>query len=132
MLAVVMGIFFILHAMVHLLYAGQALRFFELRPGMIWPDGAWLFSKLLGNDRTRWLAAISLALTALGYAAGGLGLFLRQEWWRPLAAGAAALSMAIFLLFWDGRLRDLPDKGGVGILINLAILVVVAILKWPA
>jgi hypothetical protein len=35
------GIFFILHALVHLLYAGQALRYFELRPGLTWPDGAW-------------------------------------------------------------------------------------------
>jgi hypothetical protein len=32
-----MGIFFLLHGLVHLLYAGQSLRFFELRPGMTWP-----------------------------------------------------------------------------------------------
>ena len=126
------GVFFILHGLVHLLYAGQALRYFELHPGMIWPDGAWLFSRLLGNEITRWLAAILLALTALGYAVGGLGLLFGQEWWRLVVVGAALLSSAIFILLWDGAFRALADKGGVGILINLAILAVVTILKWPA
>jgi hypothetical protein len=130
--SIILGIFFVLHAMVHLLYAGQAMRFFELRPGMLWPDGAWLFSRLLGNELIRLLATISLALTALGYAAGGLGLFLRQEWWRPAAAGAAIVSSLIYILFWDGKLHDLPEKGGIGILINLAILAVILVLRWPA
>jgi hypothetical protein len=131
MWTIVVGIFFLLHAMVHLLYAGQAMRFFELRPGMLWPDGAWLFSRLLGNEVIRLAAAIALALAALGYAAGGLGLFLRQDWWRPAAVGAAIVSSLIFVLLWDGQLQDLPEKGGVGILINLAILAVVLVFKWP-
>ena len=67
------GIFFILHALVHLLYIGQALRFFDLRPGLTWPDGAWAFSRLLGSPATRWLAAGSLALAALGFVAAGIG-----------------------------------------------------------
>lgn len=33
-MSIILGIFFILHAFVHLLYAGQFLRFFELRPGL--------------------------------------------------------------------------------------------------
>jgi hypothetical protein len=132
MLTTVMGIFFILHALVHLLYAGQAMRLFELRPGMVWPDGSWLFAKLLGNEMAHLLAAALLALAALGYTAGGFGVFLQQAWWRPTAVVAAVLSAVIFLLSWDGRLQALADKGGVGILIDMAILVVVLILKWPA
>jgi len=38
-----LGIFFIMHSLVYLLYAGQACGFFELRPATSWPDGAWLF-----------------------------------------------------------------------------------------
>jgi hypothetical protein len=129
---VILGIFFMLHALVHLLYAGQAMRFFELRPGLAWPDGAWLFARLLGDEQTRRLAAISLALGALGYLAGGLGLVLRQAWWRPTTVVAALLSALIFLLFWDGRWQDLPEKGAVGILISLVIVVGVMFLKWPA
>jgi hypothetical protein len=85
----------------------------------------------LGAAGTRWLAGLSLVVAALGYAAGGLGLFLRQAWWRPLAVGVASLSTAIFLLFWDGQLQEIRDKGGVGILINLAVLAAVLVVKWP-
>jgi hypothetical protein len=128
----ILGIFCVLHGLVHLLYAGQSGRFFELRPGMVWPDGSWLFSKLLGDETARLLASILLALAALGFMAGGLGLFVRQDWWRPVTAGAAVLSAAIYILFWDGKFQTLDDKGGIGLLINLAILAVVMILKWPA
>ena len=132
MLTIILSIFCILHGLVHLLYAGQSRRLFELRPGMVWPDGSWLFSKLLGDETTRLLASILLALTALGFVAGGLGLFIRQDWWRVVTVGAAVASAVIYILFWDGRFQALDDKGGVGLLINFALLVVVLILKWPA
>ena len=126
-----MGIFFVLHGLVHLLYAGQALRFFELRPGMTWPDGSLAFSKLLGNETTRMLATILLALAALGFLAGGLGLFIHQDWWRSVTLAAVVISSLIFIFFWDGRFQAMADQGGVGLLINLAILVLVLFLKWP-
>jgi len=126
-----MGILFVLHGLVHLLYVGQSQRLFELRPKMVWPDGSWVFSKLLGDESTRLLASISLVLAALGFLVGGLGLAIQQPWWRPVIVGSATFSILLFFLFWDGKLQALDDKGGVGILINLAILVVVLILKWP-
>jgi len=119
------GIFLILHALVHLLYPGQALRFFELRPGLTWPDGSWAFSGLLGEAVTRNLAAVFLAVTALGFLAGSLGLFLGQGWWRAAVVAAAVLSIATYLVFWNGKFQDLPDQGGVGLLISLGILVAV-------
>ena len=123
------GLFLILHALVHLLYAGQALRFFELRPDLTWPDGSWLFSRLLGDPATRWLAAGSLTLAAIGFLASGLALVLGSEWWRTMILGAAGFSVLIYLLFWDGKFHELPDQGGVGLLISLGVLAVVLILK---
>ena len=41
MFRIIFGIFIILHGLVHLLYFGQSTRYFELQPGMVWPDGAW-------------------------------------------------------------------------------------------
>jgi hypothetical protein len=78
------------------------------------------------------LASISLALAALGFLGGGLGLFIRQDWWRMAVIGAATLSTVLFILFWDGKFQALDEKGVVAILINLAILVVVLIVKWPS
>lgn len=119
------GIFFILHALVHLLYAGQAVRFFELRPGLTWPDGAWAFSRLHDEATTRRLAAVVLALTAVAFVASALGLFFGQAWWHSASAGAAVLSVLVYILFWDGKFHEMPDRGSVGLLISLVILIVV-------
>jgi len=131
MLRFIIGVFIVLHGLVHLLYFGQSRRLFELQPGMVWPEGSWAFSKLLGDEATRLLASISCVLAAIGFVAGGTGILVRQAWWRPVVVGSAAFSAVILILFWDGEMQKLDDKGGIGLLINIAILVAVLILRWP-
>ena len=131
MLRFIIGAFIVLHGLVHLLYFGQSWRLFELQPGMVWPEGSWAFSKLLGVEVTRQLASIFCVLAAIAFVAGGAGILLRQARWRPAVVGAAALSAVMYILFWDGGPQRLDDKGGVGLLINIAILAAVLILRWP-
>jgi len=131
MLRFIAGIFVVLHGLVHLLYLGQSQRLFELQPGMVWPDGSWAFSRLLGEESTRWLASASCVLAALGFVVGGAGILAGQAWWRPLVVGSAAFSTVMYVLFWDGALQSLDDKGAIGILINAAILVAVLVFRWP-
>jgi hypothetical protein len=128
---IVFGIFVVVHGLVHLLYVGQSARYFELRPGMVWPDGSWAFSRLLGDTVTRKLASGALLLAALGFVVGGVGILVSQAWWQPVVAGAAVLSSVVYLLFWNGRMQNLNGQGGIGLLINLAILVAVLLLRWP-
>ena len=130
MLRFIVGVFIVLHGLVHLLYFGQSRRLFELQAGMVWPDGSWAF-KLLGEGATRWLAGSACILAALGFVAGGIAILTGQSWWRPAVVGAAVFSAAIFVLFWDGGLQKLADQGAIAILINLAILLAVLILRWP-
>ena len=131
MLQFVFGVFIVLHGLIHLLYAGQSARRFELKPGMVWPAGSWAFSRLLGDEATRNLASISLVLAAMGFVAGGIGILASQAWWRPAVVGAAALSAVVFGLFWNGRRQNLDGQGALGLLISLAILVAVLVLQWP-
>jgi hypothetical protein len=131
MLSVIVGVFMVLHGVVHGLYFGQSWRLFELTPGLVWPDGSWAFSRLLGNDTTRLLASAALVVAAVGFGAGGIAILAKQAWWRPAVVGAAVFSSALFLLLWDGGLGSLDDKGGVGLLINLLILGAVLLLHWP-
>jgi hypothetical protein len=132
MVRFIFGAFIVLHGLVHALYLGHGRRLFELQAGLLWPEGSWAFSKLVGDETTRTLASIACALAAIGFVAGGIGLLVSQSWWRPVVAGAAIFSAVLYILFWDGELRKLHDKGGVGVLINLAILVVVLISPWAA
>jgi hypothetical protein len=131
MLRFIIGVFIVLHGLVHLLYFGHSRRLFELQPGMLWPDGSWAFSKLLGDETARWLASISCVLAAVGFVTGGAGILVGQAWWRPVVVGAAAFSAMILILFWDGGLQKLDNQGAIAILINVAILVAVLILQWP-
>jgi len=131
MIRILFGIFIVLHGLVHLLYFGQSARYFELQPGMVWPDGSWAFSRLLGTSATRNLTSVLLVVAAIGFVAGGIGIFAKQAWWRPAIVITSIFSSAIYLLFWDGGFQHLDNKGGVGILINLALLVALLIFQWP-
>jgi len=132
MFRIIFGVFMVLHGLVHLLYFGQSARYFELQTGMIWPDGSWAFSRLLGDEATRILASISCVLAAIGFVAGGTGILVRQAWWRPVVVASAAFSAGIIVLFWDGKMQRLDDQGLIGFLINIAILVALLILRWPS
>ncbi len=131
LLQLIFGVFLVLHGLVHLLYLGQSARRFELRPGMTWPDSSWAFSKLFGDRAARTLASLTLLVAAIGFGAGGVELLLSQAWWRPMVVATAIFSSVTYVLFWDGKLRQLPDQGAVAVLINLAILVAVLVLQWP-
>ena len=131
MLLVFFAIFLVLHGLVHLLYMGQSQRYFELQPGLTWPDGSWVFSRFLSVESVRLTASVLLVLAALAFAGGGLGLLLKQGWWRPLVVGAAALSSLVYLLFWDGTSQRLDNQGFIGILLNLAVLGLVLLAGWP-
>jgi len=132
MLRIIIGVFMVIHGLIYMLYFGQSQRFFELQPGLLWPDGSWAFSMLgIGNDTIRLLASITCVLTAIGFVVGGIAIFARQAWWRSIVISAAIFSSIIFILFWNGRIQKLDDQGGVGILINIAILAALLIMQWP-
>jgi hypothetical protein len=126
MLRFIVGLFFLLHGFVHLLYVGQSRRLFELQPGMVWPDGSWVFSGLFREQVVRWLASLACVLAAAGFVVGSLGLFFVQAWWRQTIIYVTVFSSLIFILFWDGTLQKLDDQGGAGLLIDLAILIALA------
>jgi hypothetical protein len=94
---------------------------------LVWPDGSWAFSKLLGDNGTRTLASIFCILAAAGFVIGGAGLLLGQSWWRTAVVVSAVLSAVLYILFWNGRLQHLDNQGGVGLLLDAAILAAVLI-----
>ena len=131
MVQIITGVVLILHGLVHLLYFGQSARFFSLKPDLAWPEGSWAFSKLLGDHGTRTLASALLVLAATGFIIGALGIFFAQPWWRPVVVASAVLSAGLYIFFWNGRWEHLDNQGGIGILIDGAILVAVLGLGWP-
>lgn len=121
---VLIGIFVILHGLVHLLYFGQSWRMFEMQPGMTWPDGSWAFARLMGNDATRLLASLALVVTAIGFIVAGVAILASQAWGATLLLVVSIFSSVLYLLFWDGTMAHIDNQGAIGILINLALIVV--------
>lgn len=125
------GIFLTLHGLVHLLYLGQSTRYFELQPGMIWPDESWVFSGTLGVSGARAVANVGCIIAAAVFVIGGIGIFFAQAWWRTPVIAAAILSGCLYILLWNGRFQQLDNQGGIGLLIDIGILVSVLLFKWP-
>ena len=132
MVAFAFGAFIVLHGLVHLLYFAQGRRFFELAPGLRWPDGSWAFARLLGDAATRRLAAVTCLAAAAAFVVGAAGLLLGQQWWRPVVIGSGVFSALVFALFWDGTRRKLSAQGWIGVLIDVAVLAVVLVAGWPS
>ncbi|HKJ68880.1 MAG TPA: hypothetical protein VKA68_13050 [bacterium] len=80
---------------------------------------------------TRSLAAIACLIAAAGFVVAGAGILVRQVWSRPALIAAAAFSALLYLLFWNGKMQALDDQGGIGLLINLALLAVAFLIRWP-
>ena len=96
---IVLGALFGAHGLVHLLW-------FAPNDDPAWPfrlDRSWLVSEV-----TRKPVAVALvALTVAGFALLGLavwGVPGLASIWPGLAIGAAAVSLAALVLFWDRRL----------------------------
>ncbi|MCZ7571675.1 MAG: hypothetical protein M5U01_24255 [Ardenticatenaceae bacterium] len=132
MLRSVIGLFIVLHGLVHLWYFVLSQRLVEFKPEMGWTGRSWIFTNLLGDPATRSLAGGLYLMATLALVASGIGLFFRAEWWRPLLVGSALFSAAIIFLTWDGRMQLVVQKGLIGALISVVILLALLVLKWPA
>ena len=123
------GIFLILHGLVHLLYAGHALALFELEPGFVWPDNALLFRRLSEKRRLRLGITVLLVLAALGFVVSGARYLLEPSWGHLEILVSAGYSTLLFLLLWDGSRKRLHTQGAIAILINLAIISTVCYMR---
>lgn len=135
MLRFLIGLFIVLHGLVHLWFFTLSRGLVKFQPGMRepgWTGKSWLFTGILGDPTTRSLASILFVLAAIAFVISGFGIFFRTEWWWTALLGSAIFSSVTILILWDGSLRLAVDKGVIGFLISLMILVVLLLFKRPA
>ena len=127
MINLILGIFIVLHGLVHLWYFTLSQRLIQFQAEMGWTGKSWLFTSPVGDTPTRSIASVLYILATLGFIAGGIGIFIHQTWWRPTLMISAIFSSAVILLFWDGNAEMLIQKGLIGFFINIAILVILLV-----
>lgn len=125
------GIFIVLHGLVHLWYVVLAQRLVDFKPEMGWSGQSWAFTSVLGDPATRLLATVVFVLVTAGMVIGGTGVVVQASWWRPLLIGTLVVSSLGIVLFWDGGMAMLMEKGVLGLLINVALLVTLLGFNWP-
>ncbi|MBN1247143.1 MAG: hypothetical protein JXC32_05755 [Anaerolineae bacterium] len=131
MLRTLFGIFVILHGLVHMWFVVLSRHWVPFEPEMGWTGKSWLFTPILGDTATRWVATILYTLVTITFVISGIGTLTRGEGWRPLMIASAAASAVMILLFWDGGTQYIVPKGLIGFLIDVGILVALLVLTWP-
>jgi hypothetical protein len=126
----VISIFVVLHGLVHLFYFALSRGLVELPTPIVgWPERSWVFSNLVDASATRSLASVLYVVATIMFVLSGAGILIRANWWTPMLVGAAVFSSALTILFWDGKMQQMPEKGFVGLLINLVLLAGVYLLN---
>lgn len=125
MVRVAFGLFVVLHGLVHLWYVTLSQRLVEFRPEMGWTGRSWLMSDLLGLPPAGSLASVLYVLATGAFVAAGAGVAVNAEWWRPVLMVAAVFSSTVLLLYWDGSMQMLVQKGLLGLLINVAVIILI-------
>jgi len=121
------GIFLILHGLVHFWYVTLSMGWVTFQEDMGWKGHSWLLSGWLGENAARYLATAGYALAGVLFAAAGVLVWMNSESAGKWLVPAAVLSTGMIFLFWDGQLSLLVEKGLLGLVISLAVLVVLGV-----
>lgn len=127
MIEKIAGLFIVAHGLVHLWLVTLSLKLVAFKPEMGWNGKSWLLTNALGDSITRTLATIMLVIATLGLSVGGVALTAHAKWSQPVLLISAILSALILIIFWDGSFEMIIQKGLIGLLISVAIVVAVLI-----
>lgn len=132
MLHWIFTIFVLLHGLVHLLYLAWAQGKLIPEDGFQWNSHSWLLSGWLGEQSATWVGMLLFGACALLFIVTAAGLAFRQAWAPNWLAISTIVSSITIVAMWDGRMQALSDKGFVGVLINVALLIGLYVFHYPA
>ena len=119
------GIFLILHGLVHFWYVVLSFEWVKFQPEMGWSGKSWLFSSLINESTLRSLAGLLFIIAALLFVISGISIFFQPQWLNTLLMVSSIFSSLLLILFWDGNLAMIVQKGIIGLIINLVIIALV-------
>jgi hypothetical protein len=124
----ILGIFLVAHGWAHVWYVILSQRLIEFKEEMVWTGESWVLSGFLSESVTRLISTLGYSVSLIGFVAGGVALILGRDWWRPITLASAIISSVTVVLFWDGKLSMLKERGIIGLLIDLAVIAYVTLL----
>ena len=128
---ILFGILIILHGLIHVWYVVLSQGWIAFQEEMGWTGKSWLLTGALGKNLTLSLATVFYGLSAITFVVTGIGIISGQSWYRPWSITAASLSIFSILIFWDGHFQMPVEKGLLGFLASLAVLILLLFFQWP-
>lgn len=88
---------------------------------------SWLLSPTIGEPGARVTAGLLFVVPTVGFIAAAAGLLLGQPWWRQVAVGSAAVSLAATALY-PQAFATTSTVGSVAV--DLAVLYGILVAGW--
>ncbi len=123
MVNILINIIFMLHGLVHVWYIMLAQGWVEFQTEMGWTGSSWLFSSQVVENALSWIVTLGYGMAAAGFVIGGVGNLTNQVWSQAVLFFSAVLSSLLLIIFWDGNFSLLVEKGLLGLMINVALIV---------
>ena len=118
---IIIGIFIILHGLVHFLYIAVTQGWLK-ESGMAWNEKSLLLSKLIDETGSNKVALVTYSISIVLFVASGIVYMTEAVWWQKLIIISVIFSSITIVLFWDGIFKNMAEKGFIGVIINMAIL----------
>jgi hypothetical protein len=119
------NIVLMLHGLVHVWYIVLAQGWVEFQTEMGWTGSSWLLSSRVTENTLSWIVTLGYGIAAAGFVIGGVGNLTQQVWSQSVLIFSAVFSSLLLVIFWDGNFSLLVEKGLLGLIINLALIVFV-------
>jgi hypothetical protein len=123
------GTFLLLHGLVHGWFVVLAAGLVNFKSNMGWTGESWLLSVLFQPAILRFSAVILYSLSGLLFGAGAVGVYATATWKMQFLIAGAILSSTTIILFFDGNLQMLVQKGLIGLIINVYLIFYILILR---
>jgi hypothetical protein len=115
----ILGIFFIVHGLIHWIYVAPEPNTSGAR---MWSflTGRWIVTRgILEEHAAMVIGIVLISVITLGFAVSGIGLLTSQEWWRITAIASAVVSLVLVGLFWHNWMIAGPILNAVIIIVAL-------------
>ncbi|MCF8236190.1 MAG: hypothetical protein K9G67_14450 [Bacteroidales bacterium] len=125
----IITMFILLHGWVHVWYLLLAGNIVKYTPDMGWSGQSWLLTGWLGESFPRQVAVFLYLIAAVLFTATGIGYNLGKSWFINMMLISTVFSSLLIIAFFDGKFELLVQKGLVGLIINIILLMWVVVAK---
>jgi hypothetical protein len=117
-------VFILLHGLVHVWYFLLSSQLVTHKSDMGWNAQSKLLFSWSEKERRLVASMLYLYVTIL-FILAVVGYWVQSLWWSDTLMMACISSSVVILLFFDGTFKKLVQKGLIGLILNIVILIYV-------